>query len=136
MAPGSEVEKYYDGVFTLENDTPLETNEQAYRQFLERFESTEFLDVRYSLYLSLKLWIIPKTVNYELSLKLIPVQGEAESLKLYLAYMYNSIVAWATAYKKTGDTADTRSTKYEDIILQLTDLTYDGEFKTLEYLVL
>ena len=47
-------------------------------------------------------------------------------MKLYLAYMYNAIIAWGTAYKNTGDTYDKRKVDYGAIIEQLQNLEYEG----------
>ena len=63
-------------------------------------------------------------------LTMTDTQGKPEAVKLYLAYMYNAITAWGTAYKKTGATYSDRDWKYEAIIGQLTDLEYTGKLWT------
>ena len=65
-------------------------------------------------------------------LTMTDTQDKAEAVKLYLAYMYNAITAWGTAYKKTGATYSDRDWKYEAIIGQLTDLEYTGKLRGLE----
>ncbi|XP_063683500.1 atrial natriuretic peptide receptor 2-like isoform X1 [Bolinopsis microptera] len=96
----SEYKDYYENVFSLENDTPHKSFPAAYDAFLAKFEDQDAV-----------------------------LKGKPEAVKLYLAYMYNAITAWGTAYKKTGATYSERDWKYEAIIGQLSDLEYTGAYR-------
>ncbi|KAL5268537.1 hypothetical protein ACHWQZ_G002422 [Mnemiopsis leidyi] len=96
----AEYKDYYNGVFSLENDNPHTSYADDFEAFLDKFENRDEI-----------------------------LKDKPETVKLYLAYMYNAITAWGTAYHNTGATSAERSWKYQSIIKELQNLEYEGAYR-------
>lgn len=99
-----EYRKYYDKVFSLENEAPEEAYPLKYKDFQAKLNFSRFL------------------TDEEV--------GELGSTNfLYNAYMYNAVYAWAYAYNKTLDSSSRYYSHTDEIIKNMKGLQFRGAYK-------